>query len=1433
MLGNSYSVRCRPMQPSLSKEDKKDKTKRNRSKSTSTASEKQKPRTPAPLPRGKSFNTHGSRQTMKTTQDGDVVILTRANIEDEPQERDVKLKTFGVKPSRSTDNFFPRKVGLEYERTNGIPANIAGSGGNDVKNVVNGRVSLSDAIHANAVYARLQQKSEEQIDPLDSASSLRYTHAEQKAKSCETLGDAINASPVLNKIKQKNQFPRENGSIRGDVADTDKLENTEVGSEVTSQNDSGRENGTHDTNEVGFLPNYNHSMKVEAEMSIEPVASRIVKPEIEEGKGNVGSCDAQSERSMSFDAGNRAVTPPSVRPKPNVPKRQSMEKVVLRPLDNVESGEKSSNANINEGTKSKSSPLVLQSRKSQTRLGKKDLGDLDKYVDNGTVEKESNDQSESKLENSVCHLSEDPLRISESKQIGETAKGADKNAVQCSTMEYDEKGINSATEATKTDDKISRNDSEGDNPTSRKLSSTTLDSYAGYSVQCAADDDNVFTDSRTLPRNKSESEVESSGSVDSLTSIASQITVIFNQGTSRAPASNSANQPAPFESHPSRNRRKSNPEPYSSHPERRPKPAKATPSTSTLKSKNRKSKSMIGRRLNSSPPSTPPPPPKLDHSEPRPETDKSKSKPPVPPRAPSMYIQDDSLSIVQSPGGCSTTATSKVPPPRPVKPPTPKSIADIRKKYSVDMVQPKEFVSPEARQSPSVQNGSGTISHEDSHQLSKLVVNGKAKHSGSNGTSVSEDSPQRSRDVSINESREDFTKKLEYFRNSIDKPQRSQVFSKQRSLDSCQERTIDVVEENTVSVEQLRREGEEALRIISQLKRDKGDVINGKRKSPIPQKPKRPLSVNMDSVVIFDANSSETNDKGNSSAADLSTEELPTEVGNVKDLKSDNRMPPAKPERSPVTFKADTFEGKTVAEEKICDKADQMIEERVPCIELRSKDAGMSDNLMPVGDKKKVPKKPTRTSSLKRKDANPMRVDVKKEPSINAVKEERTVKENGFNVLVKDETDSAPNVDLKSGIVLGEDTHTDMVKSVAANESEISNKQEIRSDCGSYLGVESEITDTYCNGESNDRPIGPVSSKESTLNVVVDRDTEKQRSDERSPEKIESSSDIISEECKSSLSDALSTQIDQLDRIMLETSSVLSESFTESFCDHSDTGNSDPPITENENQTNSPRSTSAAITSRTFADESKLSLGCPSESRNCDTSSDAMVNQLPDIGSKEPSTALHMMDAIEPQVKESQPCEKHPSCEIGTNDIIGKKPDDGSMGGNICPESSTSSHTPLNSTATLMSEFGSVTKTDKSVPPKPSRPKTSPKEVKCEKDRCTDVPVWPLDMPRTVPRRPSDPPAASASEVVRPCLRRVLSAPERPTLPCLTRKSRPPIPSILRENEEENASRESSDIDLKGNIPADMKISEPHGIALYDYASDNPKDLIFKVSDLP
>ena len=1403
-------------------EEKKVRNKKNRSKSISTFTDSQKPRPKVALPRGKSFNAHGTRQMIKPTQDENVVILTRTSSFDEGHETNVKLKTFGVKGSKPPENACPRKTAStsneskELSDSNGLAASD-NSGQNRMetqnfngKRTEDGHISLSDAIHANPVYTRLQQKNEEETDTTEIENLSREDNDDSVA-SVVAPTDSTNPSAMLGKELNDNATDLSAVDRRDEVHRDAKYDQIERNEKQPLQNTDTEQANDKDTNvdwiknenrpleeslEIKPAQNEKQSLKSENGEPTKPVASYIVKN---------GGVSCQSKRNAHFIAGGISMplngdhnrgSPPAVKPKPRIPKRPSMEKITLKPLDGIENEETFSSSPAD--AKTGPSQLVLSSKicttESSTNICYSTVKGESSMTSNKISEKMKEERSESaidqgeygsykNLENSAIDFSKDRKGEGDSGDIAE---------------KFSKKYVDSALKS-----KINSRDVSGSEESQIEPSNS-----AGNTMIENPNEDDVFFDNPTNPRNKSESEAESVGSVDSLTSLTSQVTVIFNHEAPKPLVSDSKAIPGPFEPHQTNKKRKPTPEPYSSHPERRPKPAKAPPNSCTSKLKTRKSKSLYGRRLNSSPPSTPPPPPKIDHSESSPPIEKSKNKPPVPPRAPSMYIQKDNVSLNGS-------SQLKAPPPRPTKPPI-LAAPSLEKENSIDMNHRPNVTNSISGKSTLTQNSSVMDGKSDSKVLSNSVSNGFSKHNGAAEVLADVDLRPQTTNTNNSQSNKEFSRKLEYFKDAIDKPKKAHTIFKQRSLDSYHEKVpATQIEMQSSNAAQLRKEGEEALRIVSQLRKDNGEVLISKKKSPAPQKPKRPSSVNMDSVVLFD----------------FSEVKRDTEVN----TKTSGCKPPPKPERFPSVPKPGLFEGSIAQPNDIrAGRSEQIPEEILPAGEQRSKDSEIYVNLKPIDGKKVVPKKPVRTSSLRRKDPGPMKTDVKKEPGVNIVAEEGPkiiTKDAGCSFNSKDGTNAACNKDIIIDARLDNDVATSGPN--LSSISKVLKKNEGRPD-GEGVDKETLVglaeAKTGCNRESSGmaKVIQDAKAMGCGIDTTLNREVKSENNDKKdyhpqvmnaencntqNDRKTNSSESINTESHSNIMSEALSTQIDQLDRILLETSTVLSEGLSDSVCSLHDSVEQSLSVVEN-----NCLECSSPIVSQDDVDDCSAS-----NQKRTETSSESVMKQK-EINANEDSMQGNGETVVN-SLQENLTDGCHSGVPIG--DI---KRHDSLKEGDFSKshlENSSVMDMKLNS----QSESGG--KLNKSVPPKPYRPK-SLQNINFNLNLHTDIAVHKLlDRSSKQPESelvPENIPETVSRKTTTPLFMRTNSAPDKSCIPYLPRKSRPPIPSILREKETANTSNDNSNGRSTRNLRNDKVLAEPHGIALYDYISENEKDLSFKVS---
>ena len=1480
-------------------EEKRVQNKRNRSKSASTSSDSQKSRSKVELPRGKSFNAHGTRQIIKTTQDENVVILARTSVINEGRKSNVKLKSFGVS-ARSKETASncggPAEPPSSNEGTlsDRLPEDfIRNDDCNDMEAV--GHVSLSDAIQANAVYTRLQQKKEKDIDITQNGSSSRNNGFDVGTNSI-VLSDNINSSAAVTTLKQTVEESNNKGSSSwgNERRSNEDAENKDEHVEINEKQGSDVEK--HETTcggtDMDRMKNENTPVKEGHQIcpvktdkqssngdishSAKPLANNFVKTVAVNAQNKACAELFASGRSMSFGGDNKKGSPPAVKPKPKIPKRPTVEKIALL----HDSEEKEEFVAVTEDTKGKSPPFAIGSRVCATETSAKVCGIAQQNHSTLSVEKDSTElttqghcETSNNSQNGALNLPNENKHSTTDKCLAETSVDKDISATLSNNI-----GIRTAL-------------GNGDSPVKQFISPVS------NIVQNTQEDD-VFLENSTQPRNKSESEAESAGSLDSLTSLTSQVTVIFNPETkeSKKPlVAKDTPTPGPFESHGTNRRRKSTPEPYSSHPERRPKPGKAPLSSSVLKPKSRKIKSLYGRRLNASPPSTPPPPPKVDHSESSPPVDKSKNRPPVPPRAPSMYIQNDSVSI-------DNNTPEKAPPPRPLKPPILRDALNLEKKDCPDMLkQPTDSVygKESVTQSDSVMAG-----ESDSIEISRVVANGSSEYIGTAETLAKVDLRQQAVNTSISQPNKDFSRKLEYFKDTIDKPKRSYALFKQRSLDSYQEK-VATAQTGTLpsNFAQLRKEGEEALRTVSRLRMENGDVIVNKKKSPAPQKPKRPSSVNMDNVVIF-------------GISEVS-KDIEIDTPSSKGAKLGGRIPPPKPERSPLTRKSNTFEIMKKLSGNIQTEAKELIPEEVlPDVELRSMDSEQCKDLKSPNEKRTVPKKPVRTSSLKRRDHCPMKVETRKEPTVDVVNEES---------LTKKDTDSSSNFNLKcddsntgnkADTRLGVDVTCDhpYVDSIGKDvEKERPDNRTVEKEALAHLvdaemgfnikfsgqkGVAQHMSAIGCvfdtsrnqivdqNCSINQEVISNVYDINAPKNVT-DRAENYHAQRERKHSSVESTS---SGSWKSNLSEALSTQIDQLDRIILETSTVLSEGLSDSVCtvDGSveqvmeDVDNDSEVGRVFENDYSAPNSLKgdsknggipSQMESKMLLDsglklkeDSSLKLKEDSTLKLKEDSSlklkedstlklkeDSSLKLKEDSSLKLKETNTNLNDSLkdDKEVKNNLTNLSNSSADDIRNFCFQKaKPGELILhsSSNDCAkltntvqngqdiEEGKSNHPRIEDLSfldgNLSSQLQCSGKLGPDAPPKPARSKSLNKVTNSASYLQNDQGTRKLSdnsprLPDIVPSLESHPCTLETDfkEAARPSIIRANSAPERPSLLYFPRKSRPPIPSILREKKSENGADDVNDGSKVQNLQEVMKLAEPH-------ESRNKQDLSCKVSNL-
>jgi len=1319
---------------SLQMEERRAKSKRNRSKSTSTVNESQNPRTKVAIPRGQSFNLHGTRQLIKTTPDENVVILTRTSSIDEGYETNVNLKSFGSKVSKQTgissnSNEFAKEVSNSTSLDKCVEG-LTENGDCGDKQVANG-VSLSDAIQANAVYTRLQQKKEQSsnrmpFDPLSDNDGVSFDSHVHDAVSSGT-GLTNEKDQDVNE-KALNQVKRERGiEAHREVQRNERRQYYNKNMDIEKQKNES--NSLHKVLETNPMPKVPHLANEDIRKPVATVADVFVENTTIDSQNNANTQKSATLGSQSFDSTHRRGPPPTVKPKPKVPKRPSMEKVVLQTVDNVEDSREVNTTATNATDKFLSCDMNL-----------------------GFC--------------SVKSKKDHQLREEES-------SGTLINQGRCDTS------VNlgpNADEKSKDEKYSEEEDCSGERFVEKDIGLNLKSSVEQNAMDQSPIEDDVFQlVNSTQQRSKSESEAESAGSVDSLTSLTSQVTVILNP-EARTPlhSSNKVVQ-GPFESHPNNRRRKPIPEPYSSHPERRPKPAKALPSTSTVKSKTRKSKSVYGRRINSSPPSTPPPPPKIETSESTPPAESGKARPPVPPRAPSMHIHNNNTSVDHS-------NIFKAPPPRPLKPPTVTAATNFNMKKGFDMTDsPNTAKSPPSEPSPvqsdaqrdtpiqskcregspvqclsekgySVQSNSGVKGEENSKEFASSFSNGHSKHKST--TKLLGDIDLRPQSTNREQSSKEFSRKLEYFKESIDdKRKRKDKLFKQRSLDSCQEKVRSTQIENSSSNEvQLRKEGEEALRIISQLRKENGDILVNRKKSPAPQKPKRPSSVNMDNVVIFDVNEMNHVDNGLSSTG----------------FKLSNRTPPPKPERTSSTRKSDIIERKEVPSVEDIKMGEKNSEpgETLPDFELRSSDAVLCETLKPSSEKKTVPKKPVRTSSLKRKDHSSMKIEVKKGPVVsflNGKSPTNETKDVGHNVDSKNDTDTVEEVNCKFDSLLKNSVTSN--GSSLASLNKILENDEDRSELKTVKEVVEEFVEvsTSCNSKV-------------CLPVALSGDQ------------------------NSSISETLSTQIDQLDRILLETSAVLSERLSDSPCSRKDLLDENLPTLKKENED-----------IRTFNDEC---VDCSSPNALHDVANDRsqFFHVEPECSpcTNDMNLKDHNKEKIVNEKEDSLasiPYSTKPFCDVKN---VGQERLGALSAQNIHQSEDGNISVSLGKDFSQLEPHGDSCNCELS---EPNGPKSVEKAINTHATENENHSY----LPQTV-----------SDEAEKPLFKRANSAPEIPGSSYLPRrKSRPPIPSILREKEADDRHDTGSDIKLIPNTRQFSK-SQDCGIKSNNYMVENEKLLSLK-----
>ncbi|XP_065058616.1 uncharacterized protein LOC135686339 isoform X1 [Rhopilema esculentum] len=1378
-------------------EESKENMRRIRSKSTSTVGEKSKARGPSTLPRGRSFNNHGQRQLIKTTQEENVVILTRSNSVEEKRERDVKLKSFGTKASK------PINGHLVHEQV-GTTVSCESKGAaitedtnvydphEDTRTASVGSVTLSDAIQANAVYARLQIKNEE----LTSVEPDKVKQDEQLPSPVLSLNDAINSSPVLAKLKEKQKEFDESVFVDNEIGKSSKTAESykdskpEVFDEVHSipSDDSLRQSievqGQSEAGKVVTDKERTKSRPNGVLNAVKPVAKYVVQTEKQHRTNKDASGDALNGGVALVKPGIRRMSaPPAVKPKPSVPRRPSLGK--QRSFDE---GKENEVNNL-----SKKFPGSVQSEEIINRISTKitlkenlsEEGLSENKLKSDLNNKDFSESLKSEGDSISCKPSVVNRTMSDSKHIINFDKKVfDKTVLTRTKSESRPNG---------------RNDTPDDSVFDEMplIPRTKSESRPGKEDKAA---EGRLSEAASLPRTQSESEPESSGSVDSLSSLTSQITVIFNGETSAkiADVGAAAGAQVPYQSNSSQGMQKTAPEPYSSHPGRRPKPGKPAPVTATTKARNRKSRSIKGRRLTSSPPSTPPPPPKMPPSDAVSKV-ATNCQPPVPPRAPSMYVQSDlrSLDSMMTSNKLIDKEIKSPPPPRPAKPPSAAhSLLITKAKNSLQNNGVKTNTARDDADTKGPENEA--VSRDTDESQKNTVLNADLKPCDSNliqkRTVVTQSNEAPIKHI---EASENFSQKLEFFESTTEKPteRRPPAIHGKANLEHGNPLDDKIENSPNKTTEEVRREGQEALAFVWRLKRENSETkVETRKKSPAPQKPKRPLSFSMENFVFCE---SVTTDKNES-----------PEV-NVQQIK---KAPP-KPGRSLASFKAlsldegakedsNSFESKTVKQ-----------------VDLRSADTTLYENLKPENRKKVTPKKPVRTSSLKVKGTS--KIIYQGGNSVQKRMERKTIEN-------REECCNEEDVVSKSGST---------INSLPQNLGNYKDK-EILSDNMQNSITEEDTQRAVCS-EETDGPGPDHCEFQNKRDIPKENPTEINDNNNRdipySPSKTNEATNT------------LSSQIEELDKILLETSTVLSESFRsmdDSFCtqqnsfrndnlpvvnscsedpfvrnieslqfdsglcnlNSSEAGDSNADVETAENTVN--RENIVEKKSHIFNKiykkdiESNSAIKIVSSSLSMNT-----TGKITDNSEGVNSASGKCTDIVAAETDElvgfSQ--NKKGSCSKRDTEKTDSEETEIAKSIEIQCRSGDGEPVPVNSPS---DQTFTDKKSSREIPVKPPRPKSFPKVI-----NASCVMNSAQSERKKVPPRP----IGFENSPVKENRARRKSAPARPDAPVVSYRSRPPIPAILRED--------SNDSECD-NVP------KPHAIALYDRKTSDTKDLTFSAGDL-
>ena len=1381
----------------------KENMRRIRSKSTSTVGEKSKTRGPSTLPRGRSFNNHGQRQLIKTTQEENVVILTRSNSVEEKRERDVKLTSFGTKASKPINGHSVHEqvgttVACESKGAAKTEDTNIGDSYDDTKTAPIGGVTLSDAIQANAVFARLQMKNEE----LTSVEPDKVKQDEQLPSPVLTFNDAINSSPVLAKLKEKQKevdrtvFVDDELEKSSKSAESYKDSEHEVFKEMNPipsddglrQNPIPSDDGLRQSiewqgaSEAGRVVTDTERTKSRPNgilNTVKPVASYVVQTEKQHRANKDTSVNALNGGVALVKPGIRRMSaPPAVKPKPSVPRRPSLGK--QRSFD----ASKENGAN----NSSKKFPGSVQSEEITNRISTKITL---------TEEKSEEGLSENKLKSDLNNkdfsesLKSEGDSISSKPSVVHRTMSESKHVNNVDKKILDKTVLSRTKSESRPDD---REDTTSDDvfdemPLIPRTKSESRPGNAGKPAEGG------LSEAASLPRTKSESEPESSGSVDSLTSITSQITVIFNGETSAnaADVGTAVGAQAPYQSNSSQGLKKTAPEPYSSHPGRRPKPGKPAPVTAATKARNRKSRSIKGRRLTSSPPSTPPPPPKMPPSDAVSEV-ATNCQPPVPPRAPSMYVQSDfrSLDSMMTSNKLIDKDTKSPPPPRPAKPPsTAHTLLIINSKNSLQNSDVKANTTRDDAKRKGLENEPVSKNTDDSQLNTVLNADLKVCDSNliQNRTVVTQSDEAPTKHI---EASENFSQKLEFFESTTEKQteRKTPAIHGKANLEHGNPLADKIESSPNKTTEEVRREGQEALAFVWRLKRENSEAkVETRKKSPAPQKPKRPLSFSMENFVFCE---SVTTDKNES-----------PEVNVQK-----NKKAPPKPGRSLATFKALSFD------EGAKENSDSLEAKTVKQIDLRSADTALYENLNPENRKKVTPKKPVRTSSLKVKGT-----------SKNMYQGGNSVQRSMERKTIENSKECGNEEDIISKI-------SSTINSLPQNQGKFKDK-EVLSDNMQNSITEEDTQSAVCS-EETDGPGPDHCEFQNKRDIPKESPTEINDNNNRdipySPSKTNEAADT------------LSSQIEELDKILLETSTALSESYRsmdDSFC----------------TQQNSFKNENLPVVNSCSEDPFVRN----NESLQFDSGLCNLNSSEADDSNADDKTAEHTVNRENIVEKESHISKKNYKKEIESNSTIkivsssllmnsigkitdnskGVKSEHGKCTDIVTSETdelvgfsqnqkdscskrdtekTDSEDTEIANSIEIQCRSGAgesvagQTFTDKKssreIPIKPPRPKSFPKVI-----NASCVMNSAQSERKKVPPRP----IGFENSPVKENRARRKSAPARPDAPVVSYRSRPPIPAILRED--------SNDSECD-NVP------KPHAIALYDRKSSDTKDLPFSVSIL-